>query len=94
MLRKSCPDLRIPDSGAIVPKNMEICRAQNRIRRAHEKKQAALWKKKPIVVRFFEIILYYYCLICIYYYYQMIRTEQNRTVKTLSIKIQLINLIL
>ncbi|VDK83443.1 unnamed protein product [Litomosoides sigmodontis] len=48
MLRKSCPDLRMPDSGAIVPKNMEICRAQNRIRRAHEKKQAALWKKKPI----------------------------------------------
>ncbi|KAL4002213.1 SAM domain (Sterile alpha motif) family protein [Acanthocheilonema viteae] len=48
MLRKSCPDLRIADSNGILSKNMEICRAQNRIRRAHEKKQAALWKKKPI----------------------------------------------
>ncbi|VDO39771.1 unnamed protein product [Onchocerca flexuosa] len=49
MLRKSCPDLRISsDNGAVVPKNMEAYRAQNRNRRAHEKKQAALWKKKPI----------------------------------------------
>lgn len=50
MLRKSCPDLRIPDNTGVLPKIMEICRAQNRIRRAHEKKQAALWKKKPIAV--------------------------------------------
>uniref|UniRef100_A0A8R1Y872 SAM domain-containing protein n=1 Tax=Onchocerca volvulus TaxID=6282 RepID=A0A8R1Y872_ONCVO len=49
ILRKSCPDLRISsDNGAIMPKNMETYRAQNRNRRAHEKKQAALWKKKPI----------------------------------------------
>ncbi|CAG9532663.1 unnamed protein product [Cercopithifilaria johnstoni] len=48
MLRKSCPDLRISESDGILPKTMEICRAQNRIRRAYEKKHAALWKKKPI----------------------------------------------
>ncbi|VIO91056.1 Uncharacterized protein BM_BM1977 [Brugia malayi] len=47
-LRKSCPDLTISGSAGMLPKNMEACRAQNRNRRAHEKKQAALWKKKPI----------------------------------------------
>uniref|UniRef100_A0A0R3RLN5 SAM domain-containing protein n=1 Tax=Elaeophora elaphi TaxID=1147741 RepID=A0A0R3RLN5_9BILA len=48
-LRKSCPDLRIPESGGgALPKNMETSRTQNRMRRAQEKKQAALWKKKPI----------------------------------------------
>ncbi|EFO23087.2 hypothetical protein LOAG_05401 [Loa loa] len=47
-LRKSCPDLRISSGGGTLLENMEICRTQNRNRRAHEKKQAALWKKKPI----------------------------------------------
>ncbi|VDM11525.1 unnamed protein product, partial [Wuchereria bancrofti] len=48
ILRKSCPDLTISGSAGVLPKNMEACRTQSRNRRAHEKKQAALWKKKPI----------------------------------------------
>uniref|UniRef100_A0A915PFJ8 SAM domain-containing protein n=1 Tax=Setaria digitata TaxID=48799 RepID=A0A915PFJ8_9BILA len=39
---------QVSGSGTILPKNMEAYRAQSRNRRAHQKKQAALWKKKPL----------------------------------------------